>query len=156
MIRRTLIIFLCAPVAAAAALFLFLPRYAATTATAELSENMSRLKSVATALKIYSIDMDKPPGSLRELMPNYISNEQFTASLYCDVVSKRPYDWLYFGNLKLLPSDTTIIAASPSTQIGARQMMHHRIIARANTAVEIITEEDFIAELKVQNIGQFK
>ncbi|MDB6154574.1 MAG: hypothetical protein JWL90_3027 [Chthoniobacteraceae bacterium] len=156
MIRRRLIIFLCAPVAAAAAFFLFLPRYAATTQTAELSENMGRLKSVAAALKIYSIDMDKHPGSLRELVPDYMSNEQFTASLYRDVDSKRPYDWLYFGSLKLLPSDSKIIAASPSTQIGARQIMHHRIIARANTEVEIITEDDFIAELKAQNIGQFK
>ena len=132
---------------------LFLPIFGRTETFTELDRNMLRLKQIGTTLRMFAQDSGgRFPESLDQLVaPDYFSNDQLAESLYRDGVSKRTYDWIYFGGFSGATPDSAIIAASPSAQLCAKRMMHHRIVLHADTVVEFITDEEYRQRIAEQN-----
>lgn len=126
----------------------FLPVFNRKERFTELDRNMLRLKTLATAIREFADDTDGHlPASLQVMVPKYITEERFAASLYRDPASRRTMDWLYYGSPSQLASATAIILASPSNQICPPHLMHHRIVGHSDTVVEVITDEDFQRKL---------
>jgi hypothetical protein len=127
-----------------------IPVYGTRETFTEVDRNMIRLKELAVAVHKSTEATGEFPDTLESLIPVHLNSDRYAATLYRDAVSKRTYDWLYFVGPQTSRGDSTIIAASPSSQLCPKRMMHHRIVAYADGRVLFRTDEQFRSQLAEQ------
>ena len=110
------------------------------------------IRQMMNALQIYAGDNDgRLPQTLRAMIPEYLSQENFDGSRFAPPRKSERLDWLYFPREKLdvLPPNT-ILLASPATLLdtAAAQL---RIVTNAAGQTDYIPEADFQRLIREQN-----
>lgn len=154
---KKIIILLCVLALIGGTIWIFVrPVYTTTETFTELDRNMGRLKQMGNVLRQYASEHeDQFPVSLEMLAPEYLESDQIgEILLYHDSCSKRTYDWIYWPNSKVDSGAEWIVAASPSSQLCAKRMMHHRLVLHPDTVVKFMTEEEYRNQIGKQQLSQ--
>ena len=119
-----------------------IPVYSDGPSMSPLVRNRVGRTTIFLAVKMYAGDHDgRFPSSLRELVPQYLSEDDFENSAWLDTKSLRRYEWLYFPGATETSSSDTIILASPG--IGGKRPSEYRVVIRADGSGSVLFEKRF-------------
>ena len=114
--------------------------------------NGAHIREMYDGLIEYSSDHDwRLPPTLRELIPQYLTEERFAYLRYCDKVTGKRADWLYFPKEKLddLPPGTIVLAGPGSILDGSG--IRSRFVWGRPPLADQIPEAEFQRLIREQN-----